>query len=197
MRFFLILSILFSSAISLSQSEFAKNKILLVRENLEKVPPYTCEVKIKIDVSFINIKERIGKMTFLGPNDIDYKLKGFAFLPKKEMGGISSDLFNSDFIAVPVGNENGNIPMIELTHNWDEERLEGGRNFGHLAFQVNNIYETCEKLIEEGIEINRPPRDGRMAFVKSPDGISIELLQNGEALEIIEPWASMENSGTW
>lgn len=103
------------------------------------------------------------------------------------------------FLAAPddIGNENGNIPMIELTHNWDEERLEGGRNFGHLAFQVNNIYETCEKLIEEGIEINRPPRDGRMAFVKSPDGISIELLQNGEALEIIEPWASMKNSGTW
>ena len=79
-----MLSILFSSVISYSQSETAKNKILLVKENLEKVPPYTCEVKINIDVSFINIKERIGKMTFLGPNDIDYKLKGFAFLPKKK-----------------------------------------------------------------------------------------------------------------
>ena len=121
MRFFLVLSIFFSSVIIYSQSESAKNKILLVKENLEKVPPYNCDVKINIDVSFINIKERIGKMTFLGPNDIDYKLKGFAFLPKKEMGGISSDLFNSDFIAVPLGDENGNdiIKVIPMDINAD------------------------------------------------------------------------------
>ena len=121
MRFLLVLSIFFSSVIIHSQSDSAKNKILLVKENLEKVPPYNCDVKINIDVSFINIKERYGKMTFLGPNDIDYKLKGFAFLPKKEMGGISSDLFNSDFIAVPLGNENGNdiIKVIPMDINAD------------------------------------------------------------------------------
>ena len=121
MRFILLVSIFFSSFIIYSQSESAKNKILLVKENLEKVPPYNCDVKINIDVSFINIKERIGKMTFLGPNNIDYKLKGFAFLPKKEMGGISSDLFNSDFIAVPVGKENGNdiIKVIPMDINAD------------------------------------------------------------------------------
>ena len=121
MRFLLVLSIFFSSVIIYSQSESAKNKILLVKENLEKVPPYNCDVKINIDVSFINIKERYGKMTFLGPNDIDYKLKGFAFLPKKEMGGISSDLFNSDFIAVPVGKEKGNdiIKVIPMDINAD------------------------------------------------------------------------------
>ena len=96
MRFFLILSILFSSVISLSQSEFAKNKILLVKENLEKVPPYTCEVKIKIDVSFINIKERIGKDDFLGPNDIDYKLKGFAFWPKRN--GVYHLIFSTQIL---------------------------------------------------------------------------------------------------
>ena len=121
MRLVLVLTILICSTIHYTQSESAKNKILLVKENLDKVPPYNCDVKIKIDVSFINIKERLGKMTFLGPNDIDYKLKGFAFLPKKEMGGISSDLFNSDFIAVPVGNENENdiIKVIPMDINAD------------------------------------------------------------------------------
>tara|TARA_Y100000385_G_C13021546_1_gene606414 strand:- start:429 stop:1067 length:639 start_codon:yes stop_codon:yes gene_type:complete len=121
MRTLLLFTILLGSTFNYAQSESAKNKILLVKENLDKVPPYNCEVKIKIDVSFINIKERLGRMTFLGPNDIDYKLKGFAFLPKKEMGGISSDLFNSDFIAITVGNENGNeiIKVIPMDINAD------------------------------------------------------------------------------
>ncbi len=88
-------------------------------------------------------------------------------------------------------------PLLELTHNWDPEDYQGGRNFGHLAFQVDDIYETCERLQAGGVTINRPPRDGRMAFVRSPDSISIELLQAGEALAIKEPWASMENSGEW
>ena len=103
------------------------------------------------------------------------------------------------FLAAPKDIENGasNIPMIELTHNWDDEELNSGRNFGHLAFQVDDIYQTCSKLMEAGIEINRPPRDGRMAFVKSPDGISIELLQNGDPLEVKEPWVDMPNSGSW
>ena len=88
--------------------------------------------------------------------------------------------------------------QIELTHNWDGDDLgEGSRNFGHLAYQVENIYEVCQRLKEKGVEINRPPRDGRMAFVKSPDNISIEILQMGDALEPAEPWISMENIGTW
>jgi len=88
-------------------------------------------------------------------------------------------------------------PLLELTHNWDPEEYGGGRNFGHLAFRVKNIYETCQHLMDNGVTINRPPRDGRMAFVRSPDDISIELLQEGEPLPKQEPWASMENTGTW
>jgi lactoylglutathione lyase len=92
----------------------------------------------------------------------------------------------------------GNIsPVLELTYNWDKEKYGGGRNFGHLAYEVENIYEICQKLMESGVTINRPPRDGRMAFIKSPDEISIELLQKGDALKEKEPWASMENSGSW
>jgi lactoylglutathione lyase len=88
-------------------------------------------------------------------------------------------------------------PLLELTYNWDPEKYEGGRNFGHLAYEVDNIYEFCQSLMDKGIEINRPPRDGWMAFIKSPDGISIELLQKGERLAPAEPWVSMENIGTW
>ena len=88
-------------------------------------------------------------------------------------------------------------PLIELTYNWDSEEYRGGRNFGHLAFETRNIYQTCQRLMDAGVTINRPPRDGRMAFIRSPDGISIELLQKGEALEPKEPWASMTNTGTW
>ena len=88
-------------------------------------------------------------------------------------------------------------PLLELTYNWDKEEYQGGRNFGHLAFRVDNIYEVCESLIKNNVVINRPPRDGYMAFIKSPDGISIELLQKGESLEIKEPWSSMENNGSW
>ena len=88
-------------------------------------------------------------------------------------------------------------PLVEITYNWDPEDYDGGRNFGHLAYRVDDIYETCQKLHDAGVVINRPPRDGRMAFVKSPDGISIELLQDGEALPAQEPWASMENTGSW
>jgi lactoylglutathione lyase len=88
-------------------------------------------------------------------------------------------------------------PMIELTHNWDEKDYSGGRNFGHLAYRVKDIYALCQRLADRGVTINRPPRDGHMAFVKSPDGISIELLQEGEALPPQQPWASMPNTGTW
>ena len=88
-------------------------------------------------------------------------------------------------------------PMVELTHNWDPEEYAGGRNFGHLAYRVENIYQTCQKLMDAGVTINRPPRDGHMAFVRSPDNISIELLQQGESLAPQEPWSSMQNSGKW
>jgi lactoylglutathione lyase len=88
-------------------------------------------------------------------------------------------------------------PLIELTYNWDDEVYQGGRNFGHLAFEVDNIYQTCQNLIDKGVTINRPPRDGYMAFIKSPDGISIELLQKGDPLPPSEPWISMENKGSW
>ena len=88
-------------------------------------------------------------------------------------------------------------PLLELTYNWDKETYTGGRNFGHLAFRVQNIYETCQKLLDNEVIINRPPRDGHMAFINSPDGISIELLQKGDSLEPQEPWLSMENSGSW
>ena len=104
------------------------------------------------------------------------------------------------FLAAPedvaAGKANA-APLLELTYNWDTEEYTGGRNFGHLAYEVDNIYETCEKLRNAGVTINRPPRDGRMAFIRSPDGISIELLQKGQALEPAEPWKSMPNTGTW
>jgi lactoylglutathione lyase len=88
-------------------------------------------------------------------------------------------------------------PMVELTYNWDTEDYSGGRNFGHLAYAVDDIYMLCKKLMEAGVTINRPPRDGHMAFIRSPDGISIELLQKGEALAPAEPWKSMTNTGSW
>lgn len=108
--------------------------------------------------------------------------------------------FTLVFLAAPgdvARAEASKSPLVELTYNWDPETYTGGRNFGHLAYQVDDIYAFCAKLRDAGVTINRPPRDGRMAFVKSPDGISIEILQKGEAKEPQEPWTSMENTGTW
>ena len=108
--------------------------------------------------------------------------------------------FTLVFLAAPGDAdeaENKQSPLVEITYNWDPETYDGGRNFGHLAYRVDDIYATCQRLMDGGVTINRPPRDGRMAFVKSPDGISIELLQEGEALTAQEPWASMENIGNW
>ena len=108
--------------------------------------------------------------------------------------------FTLVFLAAPEDLESARerqAPVIELTYNWDKEEYSGGRNFGHLAYRLHNIYEVCERLMAGGVTINRPPRDGHMAFVRSPDGISIELLQKGESLAPAEPWASMENTGTW
>ena len=90
-----------------------------------------------------------------------------------------------------------NSPTLELTYNWDEHAYTGGRNFGHLAYRVDNIYAYCQSLMDKGVTINRPPRDGRMAFIVSPDGISVELLQKGDALPLAEPWTSMPNIGSW
>ncbi len=101
--------------------------------------------------------------------------------------------FTLVFLAAPGDDE----AQVELTYNWDAEEYAGGRNFGHLAYAVTDIYAVCLRLMDAGVTINRPPRDGHMAFVRSPDGISIELLQEGEALAATEPWASMKNSGEW
>lgn len=104
------------------------------------------------------------------------------------------------FLAAPADEQSGineKAPLVELTYNWDPEDYKGGRNFGHLAYEVDNIYDTCKRLMDASVTINRPPRDGNMAFIKSPDGISIELLQKGAALDKAEPWASMANTGSW
>ena len=108
--------------------------------------------------------------------------------------------FTLVFLAAPedeVSAHHHQAPLLELTYNWDKESYTGGRNFGHLAFEVDDIYDICEHLRHQSVTINRPPRDGRMAFVRSPDGISVELLQKGEALSAREPWISMQNTGEW
>jgi lactoylglutathione lyase len=101
--------------------------------------------------------------------------------------------FSLIFLAAPGDHD----AQVELTHNWDPETYEGGRNFGHLAYRVENVYESCQRLMDSGVTINRPPRDGNMAFVRTPDNISIELLQEGDPLPPAEPWSSMPNTGVW
>ncbi len=113
---------------------------------------------------------------------------------------VEAGRFTLVFLAAPgdvAAAKENKAPLVELTYNWDPEEYDGGRNFGHLAYRVDNIYETCQRLKEGGVVINRPPRDGHMAFVRSPDGISVELLQEGDHLPPQEPWASMENTGEW
>lgn len=108
--------------------------------------------------------------------------------------------FTLIFLTAPEDKQaflDNKAPALELTYNWDPEDYDGGRNFGHLAYVVDDIYALCQKLMDNGVVINRPPRDGHMAFVRSPDGISIEILQKGESLAPAEPWASMENTGSW
>ena len=115
----------------------------------------------------------------------------------KEVRRRESEKGRYTLVFLAAENSSEKSGLLELTYNWDPEKYTGGRNFGHLAYTVENIYDTCKKLMENDVVINRPPRDGHMAFVKSPDGISIELLQEGDPLEIVEPWKSMENSGSW
>ena len=141
--------------------------------------------------------------TMIRASDLDATLKFFV----DQLGLMEVRRYDSEqgrftlvFLAAPGDADHAEAaqsPLVEITYNWDPEDYDGGRNFGHLAYRVDNIYETCQKLYDAGVVINRPPRDGRMAFVKSPDGISIELLQEGEALPAQEPWVSMDNTGIW
>lgn len=133
--------------------------------------------------------------TMLRVSDPQRTIGFFELLGLEERRRIDNEAgrFTLIFLGVP-GDDGGEV---ELTHNWDPEDYSGGRNFGHLAYQVDDIYESCRRLMEAGVTINRPPRDGRMAFVRSPDSISIELLQKGAALGPAEPWSSMPNTGEW
>jgi lactoylglutathione lyase len=134
--------------------------------------------------------------TMVRVSDLDASLDfycnqlGLRELSRKE---VEAGRFTLVFLAAPGDEE----AQVELTYNWDPEQYTGGRNFGHLAYRVDDIYALCQRLADSGVTINRPPRDGHMAFVRSPDGISIELLQAGEPLPPEEPWASMPNQGTW
>ncbi|MBB6124487.1 VOC family protein [Sphingobium subterraneum] len=133
--------------------------------------------------------------TMIRVTDVDATIRFFELLGLQEVDRKESEKgrFTLVFLAAP-GDEDA---QVELTYNWDPQTYSGGRNFGHLAYRVENVYETCQRLMDGGVTINRPPRDGHMAFVRTPDGISIELLQEGDALEPAEPWASMPNSGEW
>jgi lactoylglutathione lyase len=141
--------------------------------------------------------------TMLRVSDLDASLDFFCSkLGLVEVNRMESDKgrFTLVFLAAPKDVERARAekaPLVELTWNWDPEELTGGRAFGHLAYRVDDIYRTCRQLMESGVTINRPPRDGHMAFVRSPDGHSIELLQEGDALPPEEPWTSMPNSGSW
>lgn len=141
--------------------------------------------------------------TMVRVKDLDASLHFYcALLGLKEMRRIENEKgrFTLVFLAAPGDTaraESEHAPLVELTYNWDTEDYAGGRNFGHLAYRIDDIYATCEKLMKGGVTINRPPRDGHMAFVRSPDGISIELLQEGAAKAPAEPWASMPNTGSW
>jgi len=134
--------------------------------------------------------------TMVRVTDLDASLRFYCdLLGLKELNRVDVEAgrFSLVFLAAP-GNDDA---QVELTHNWDPEPYDDGRNFGHLAYEVEDIYALCDRLQEGGVTINRPPRDGHMAFVRSPDGISVELLQKGKSLPSQEPWASMENSGEW
>ena len=132
--------------------------------------------------------------TMIRVSDPAATIRFFELLGLREINRFDNEggRFTLIFLAAP-GDEGA---QVELTHNWDEQGYDGGRNFGHLAYRVDNIYETCQRLMDAGVTINRPPRDGHMAFVRTPDDISIELLQDGR-LDPAEPWASMPNTGVW
>ena len=141
--------------------------------------------------------------TMIRASDLDANLTFFC----DHLGLVEVKRYDSEkgrftlvFLAAPAdasGATESQSPLLEITHNWDFEAYDGGRNFGHLAYRVDNIYTVCQRLMDGGVTINRPPRDGYMAFVRSPEGISIELLQEGEPLAPQAPWASMDNTGSW
>jgi len=133
--------------------------------------------------------------TMIRVSDPDATIRFFELLGLKEIRRIDNEAgrFSLIFLAAPGDEE----AQVELTHNWDEKGYGEGRNFGHLAYQVDDIYATCQRLIDAGVTINRPPRDGKMAFVRTPDNISVELLQLDPSAPIEEPWQSMPNIGTW
>ena len=132
--------------------------------------------------------------TMIRVSDPDATIRFFNLIGLEERRRMDNDAgkFSLIFLGVP-----GDAGEVELTHNWGQEGYTGGRNFGHLAYEVDDIYETCQRLMDAGVTINRPPRDGHMAFVRSPDNISVELLQKGERKAPAEPWASMQNTGEW
>lgn len=134
--------------------------------------------------------------TMVRVNDLDKSLEFYC----EQLGLIQlqrRDFEEARFSLVFLAAQDDEEAQVELTYNWDPEEYDEGRNFGHLAYAVDNIYAACQKLMDAGVTINRPPRDGHMAFVRSPDNISIELLQRGDALPVQEPWKSMENTGKW
>lgn len=141
--------------------------------------------------------------TMIRVGDLDAALDFFC----NKLGLVETNRYDNEqgrftliFLAAPLDLDRAKedtAPLVELTHNWDENEYASGRNFGHLAYRVDNIYDTCQGLMDKGVTINRPPRDGHMAFIKSPDGVSIELLQKGDNLAPQEPWASMDNTGSW
>jgi len=133
--------------------------------------------------------------TMIRVSDPEETIRFFNLLGLREVRRMDNERgrFTLIFLAA-LGDENA---QVELTHNWDEKGYSEGRNFGHLAYRVENIYESCQRLMDNGVTINRPPRDGHMAFVRTPDNISIELLQAGDSLPPQEPWASMPNTGAW
>jgi lactoylglutathione lyase len=141
--------------------------------------------------------------TMIRVSDVEASLKFWCdALGLEEMRRMDNEAgrFTLIFLAAPkdrARSEAERAPEVELTYNWDPEEYTGGRNFGHLAYKVEDIYASCQRLMDAGVTINRPPRDGNMAFVRSPDGISVELLQDGPALAPAEPWASMPNTGVW
>jgi lactoylglutathione lyase len=140
--------------------------------------------------------------TMVRVSDLDASLRFYELLGLNEVRRMDNEAgrYTLVFLAAPDDAERSaaeRAPEVELTYNWDPEDYAGGRNFGHLAYAVDDIYASCQRLMEGGVTINRPPRDGRMAFVRSPDGISVELLQKGGAKPPAEPWASMPNSGSW
>lgn len=140
--------------------------------------------------------------TMVRVSDLGSSLKFYELLGLKEMRRMENEKgrFTLVFLAAPDDAQRSaaeRAPEVELTYNWDPEVYSGGRNFGHLAYAVDDIYAACQRLMDGGVTINRPPRDGHMAFVRSPDGISVELLQKGERLPPAEPWASMPNTGSW